>query len=101
MAKKDRKNLPQAIRNLRAACAGGAKATFGRSRVFADKTDIINAQDGSDEISEGIAAYNESKLVCEACDKPKNSDEIHVHSESGMRICSDCSDIRKYFGGKS
>jgi hypothetical protein len=101
MAKKDRKNLPQAIRNLRAACSGGAAATFGRSRTFADKTDILNQEDGSDEISEGVAAYHEKKVVCEACDKPKNPDEIHIHSESGMRICSDCSDIQKYLGKKS
>ena len=102
MAKKERKNLPQALLNLRASCAAGVKQTFGRSRTFADKTDIENSDNGGDEISDGLAEYESRKpIVCEACDKPKNHDEIHVHSETGMRICSDCSDIQKYFGKKS
>jgi hypothetical protein len=52
---------PQFIRNMRASCAAAVKQTAGRSRLFADKTDILATADGGDEIAEGIAAYRERR----------------------------------------
>lgn len=47
--------------NLKARAAAGAKATAGRSRIFADKGDILAKNKGDADIAEGMAEYNEKK----------------------------------------
>jgi hypothetical protein len=59
--KKQKNDIPQFRRNLKAKAAGGAKATAGRSRVFADKKDIQAKDTGDSEIDEGIEEYKDAK----------------------------------------
>jgi hypothetical protein len=54
------------IKNSKAAAAGMARATAGRSRSFANKKDILSgiaSNECGDEISEGLAEYRERKLI--------------------------------------
>ena len=58
MGKKKDKALPHYRKLLKAKAAGGAAATRGRARTFADKKDILAANTGDSEIDEGLVEYN-------------------------------------------
>lgn len=53
------KKLSHASKIAKAAAAGMAKATAGRSRTFATKQDKLAANKGDEEIADGMAEYEE------------------------------------------
>lgn len=59
--KKGKQELPHYRKLMKAAAAGGAAATKGRARAFADKKDILAGETGDSEIDEGLAEYKEKQ----------------------------------------
>ena len=108
--KKQKNDLPQYRKNLKAAAAGGAKATAGRARVFADKKDIQAKDTGDSEIDEGVEEYddqfaecyyNDKKVcrgavwTCETCHETFCEHHSHVTDIGNNIECVACEHTRK------
>lgn len=88
MAKKSKPKLSHASRLAKAAAAGMAKATAGRSRTFAGKKDKLASNKGDEEIDDGLAEFQERMADSEVDDTEPEEEVIVLRVSLNIDIAN-------------